>query len=559
MPFTAIAREDFVNRDRELEHLRQTAEFSDSAMADCILLEGARGIGKTELLRQLYGILFRESKNVVPFYYTFQPAALKAATLARDYLASFLRQYLAFARKDTAVAENVSIPLTRLLPLAAELGFDWLVDLVADCTELQQNAAPDESLRAAIAAPRLAAAAGLPVLVILDDFQLAARIYEAEPQDGGHLAGLFAQQMQRGLTPHILSGSPEGVLETILSEESFRGKAERMPLQPLPEDEAFRLFQTCCNRLKLTVRDDLRPHLKILGGSPLYLRSLAWGLWRMQKQTVAARDFWECYGHEVTEGQIAFYWSSVLSRQLKDLPARGMLLRVLMQAIDSGPRSGDLQRTAAILGLSPAALESTLRSLQAQGILRESAACGTIQDPLLEDFVKGLFWAEIEGRDLDSVRSLIQSGRAEHPDTGFFAMTIPMEADAELVAARAMEQICTNISLDSEIIAQLQLALIEACINAKEHSGSHDRKMTLRFNVQPERIEIAVESPGKAFGAESGGNPDIDQKLHSNHKRGWGMKLMRELMDEVRVETIGNRTRVVLVKNIPQESVLEQL
>ena len=49
-------------------------------------------------------------------------------------------------------------------------------------------------------------------------------------------------------------------------------------------------------------------------------------------------------------------------------------------------------------------------------------------------------------------------------------MTIPMVREAELVAAQCLEQIGKNLHLDEDVIGQLQLAVIEACINAMEHS-----------------------------------------------------------------------------------------
>ena len=43
------------------------------------------------------------------------------------------------------------------------------------------------------------------------------------------------------------------------------------------------------------------------------------------------------------------------------------------------------------------------------------------------------------------------------------------------------------------------MALIEACINAGEHSQSFEKKIRLYFSVQPEAIEIVVEDRGQAF------------------------------------------------------------
>ena len=83
MPFNSIPEKDFLDRGSELTYLRRLPETKSDGLAGNVLLEGARGIGKTELLKQLYRILFREA-GVIPFYYSFRTANLKGSYFARD-------------------------------------------------------------------------------------------------------------------------------------------------------------------------------------------------------------------------------------------------------------------------------------------------------------------------------------------------------------------------------------------------------------------------------------------------------------------------------------------
>lgn len=554
MPFRAIPGKNFVNRERELAQLRRLADLSEGLAANHVFLHGARGIGKTELLKQLYGALFRETGNVVPFYYAFQRATLKASSLAKDYFSAFLRQYLAYKTKDPAIIENLSVPLSRLMPRAASLGLHWLVDLLEDFGAQLEEGDAREQILAALSAPVVAAGrGGLPVLVMLDNFQLAARIYAGRPGDSNGLVTLFGSPMRTQLTPHILAGAPAEATEAILGDEAFRGEAERLKIGELQENEAFGLFQAYCLPLGLSPQDDIRPLMQFLGGNPLYIRKLTKALGRLNKAEITSQDFWECYSREVSEGEIAFYWSSVFGEFLQNVEQRRLILQILMQAIDAAEPPKTIKRLAAVYARPESTLGELLAALQDLGVLQPSAAIKPAEDYVLHDFIRALYLREIEDRNREFVLKSIQGRYAEYSRTSAFEMSIPMESDAELVAAKAIEQICSNISLNSDIVSPLQLALIEACINAKEHSGSYDKNMSLRFNIQPERIEIAVESPGKAFVADAGGEPRIEDKLNSDDKRGWGLKLMRELMDEVRVESHGNNTRVVLVKEIPEE------
>ena len=43
--------------------------------------------------------------------------------------------------------------------------------------------------------------------------------------------------------------------------------------------------------------------------------------------------------------------------------------------------------------------------------------------------------------------------------------------------------------------------------------------------------------------------PNIDEKINSEHKRGWGLQLMKELMDTVEFESSEAGTTVTMTKN----------
>ena len=100
MPFNAIPAEDFLNRENELHYLKGLSELKKNALGGDVFLEGARGMGKTELLKQLYRLLYWEG-DVVPFYYSFKTANLKGAYFAKDYF-SWICQTISLVRKKGA-------------------------------------------------------------------------------------------------------------------------------------------------------------------------------------------------------------------------------------------------------------------------------------------------------------------------------------------------------------------------------------------------------------------------------------------------------------------------
>ena len=136
-----------------------------------------------------------------------------------------------------------------------------------------------------------------------------------------------------------------------------------------------------------------------------------------------------------------------------------------------------------------------------------------------------------------------------------FELVIPIEEDAELIAARTVEQIARAADFDQEAINQIKTALIEACINAAEHSDSPDRRIYQRFAIETDRITITVTNKGKTVGSTNG---EMSHLAAGSVKsaRGRGLKIIRALMDEVRFEPTDDGTSLVMTKILkrPQDS-----
>lgn len=133
------------------------------------------------------------------------------------------------------------------------------------------------------------------------------------------------------------------------------------------------------------------------------------------------------------------------------------------------------------------------------------------------------------------------------PPLDEFEMTVPMGEDTEIIAARAVEDIARRQRVPQKAINQIKTALVEACINASEHSLSPDRKIHLKFAVEPGRMTITVTNRGVRLADKQQSQP-ADQA-----RRGWGLKLMQGLMDEVRVEPVDDGSCIVMSKTFTPE------
>ncbi|HJQ33183.1 MAG TPA: ATP-binding protein [Pyrinomonadaceae bacterium] len=133
-----------------------------------------------------------------------------------------------------------------------------------------------------------------------------------------------------------------------------------------------------------------------------------------------------------------------------------------------------------------------------------------------------------------------------------FAIELPMGEDTELIAAHTAEQIARRMEFQPEAINQIKTALVEACINAAEHSLSPERKIYNRFRVEGDKLTITVSSRGlsRLSAAAENGTPSTDRNGSEGAKgrRGWGLKLIRTLMDDVEFERVDDGTRLRMTK-----------
>ncbi len=127
-------------------------------------------------------------------------------------------------------------------------------------------------------------------------------------------------------------------------------------------------------------------------------------------------------------------------------------------------------------------------------------------------------------------------------------LTIPIIHDMELAATKTAEVVAKHMGLDDEKSAEISMALIEATINAFEHSNSNTGNVEIHFVIQGDTLLITVTDKGKGFDKSKVKIPKIEEKITSDFKRGWGLQLIQELMDTVKYESSEEGTTVTMTK-----------
>jgi serine/threonine-protein kinase RsbW len=132
-------------------------------------------------------------------------------------------------------------------------------------------------------------------------------------------------------------------------------------------------------------------------------------------------------------------------------------------------------------------------------------------------------------------------------------LALPMVPEMEIEASKTATAIAEFMRMSPDRIDEVRMAVVEACINALEHSRATDREVYVTFEVlgdkDPETLRITVRDTGVGFSPEDLSEPTIEDKLKSQRKRGWGLKIIRGLMDDVEIRSNPSGTTVVMSKS----------
>jgi serine/threonine-protein kinase RsbW len=145
----------------------------------------------------------------------------------------------------------------------------------------------------------------------------------------------------------------------------------------------------------------------------------------------------------------------------------------------------------------------------------------------------------------------------ETPDINPLEKTIelrlPSKLGYERVAMDAASSLAQRMGFEGERVSALKTAISEAITNAIEHGNQHNEtmKVVVLLAARGDELIISVTDQGnKTFDSDHvPKRPTIEEALDRSDKGGWGIWLIRELMDEVEFTTApsgGNQVRMVI-------------
>ena len=123
---------------------------------------------------------------------------------------------------------------------------------------------------------------------------------------------------------------------------------------------------------------------------------------------------------------------------------------------------------------------------------------------------------------------------------------------AAQMAAALGNILCSDIeesSRDADFVPHVELVVSEACTNAVKHGSKIDTEADVIMEVtcDDQAMTIKVKDAGQTFDFAAISEPDLEQ--HPTH--GYGIFLMRSLMDEVHYTHENGWNCITLVKYKP--------
>jgi len=129
---------------------------------------------------------------------------------------------------------------------------------------------------------------------------------------------------------------------------------------------------------------------------------------------------------------------------------------------------------------------------------------------------------------------------------GIVALTIPAKAEYIVLCRLALSGLARARALEPAVVADLKLALTEACSNVVRHAYNEQRsgEVAVRYELDDDKLSVEVVDEGIGFDPEAAvaaAGDELDEG-------GLGISIIRAIVDELDIKSSGSGSSLRFTK-----------
>ena len=147
----------------------------------------------------------------------------------------------------------------------------------------------------------------------------------------------------------------------------------------------------------------------------------------------------------------------------------------------------------------------------------------------------------------------MENGKAANARQTLVSFELPSQPGNERQAMEKVAEFVSGLNLPNSRLEKLKTAVAEATMNAMEHGNKYDENLPVRIEIQTSSQELAVRITDEGGGPPDvvSEPPDLLAKLAGEQSpRGWGLFLIKNMVDEMNVTRNEHFHTIELVLNL---------
>ncbi len=139
--------------------------------------------------------------------------------------------------------------------------------------------------------------------------------------------------------------------------------------------------------------------------------------------------------------------------------------------------------------------------------------------------------------------------------------SVASEPGNERLAMERVADAVRALGLPARRLEQLKTAVAEATMNAMEHGNDYRSEVPVEIQARASATALSVRITDRGGGSAISGPepPDLEAKLAAQQSpRGWGLLLIRHMVDEMRVTSDGTHQTVELILHLKGDGDVDQ-